>query len=92
MPTNLLIHVTAFLHFVQTVAFRKEEMPLLIAAAEGTKKRILRRKKWGGGNKLQFFPILLSFASSPIRNLKKQFDRQGIDKKLDKNCCFWYKN
>lgn len=86
MPPDLLIHVTAFLHFVWTVAFRKEEIPLLIPTADNIKKEYLGGKKRGGGGKLQFlfFPIFLSFASSPIRNLKKRFDRQEINRNLTK--------
>lgn len=48
MPAYLLISVTAFLHFIQTVAFRKEEIPLL--TADNTKKEYLgEKKKIGGG-------------------------------------------
>lgn len=49
MPPDLLIHVTAFLHFVWTVAFRKEEIPLLIPTADNIKKEYLGGKKRGGG-------------------------------------------
>lgn len=84
MPSDLLRHVTAFLHLVWTVAFRKEEIPLLIPTADNIKKEYLGGKK-GGGDKLQFLSFFfLSFASSPIRNSKKRFDRQEINKNFTK--------
>lgn len=41
---DLLILVTAFLHFIRTMAFRKEEIPLLAGTADNAKKKYLGKE------------------------------------------------